>query len=90
MNELMNKIEECNFECVAGNLKMSADWQALRQRNAELEADAKRFEWLIKNEYQVWEVNGIYAVHYVTEHTPLTETYFSAREAIDAEMEKQK
>jgi hypothetical protein len=37
MTGLIKVIESCNFECEAGPLTMSRDWQALKARVAELE-----------------------------------------------------
>jgi hypothetical protein len=46
--------------------------------------DAARLDFLIWNEVQVWECNGRYALHDVTEHHAITAEFSTAREAIDA------
>jgi hypothetical protein len=51
--------------------------------------DAELLDWLIWNEVQVWEVNGRYSVHDVTEHHPITEEFSSPREAIRAAISAQ-
>lgn len=57
--------------------------KAEAERDAALK-DAERLNYLIANECQVWECNGRYAVHDVTEHHPITAEHDSARAAIDA------
>lgn len=54
------------------------------------QGDAERLEFLIKEECQVWEVNGRYSLRDVTEAHPATAEYPNARAAIDEAITKQK
>lgn len=63
---------------------MSNDLATLRQRVAELEKDAARLNFLIREELQVYEINGHYEVREVTESSPITSPRQQARTAIDA------
>lgn len=59
----------------------SAIDQALAIQRGE---DQLRLDYMIAEECQMWEVNGRYSVHAVTEHHPITKEFSTAREAIDA------
>lgn len=58
--------------------------QALAMQRGEDQLDVQRLDYMIAEECQIWEVNGRYSVHAVTEHHPITKEFSTAREAIDA------
>lgn len=67
---------------------LRAELATLKEQNAVLSQqeseDTILLSWLIRNEAQVWEVNGLYSVHDVTEHHPVTKEFRTPREAIRA------
>jgi len=82
-------VQNAWIEWQARAKQSEAEIAELRAQVEALSKDKVRLDWLIANEYQVWETNGKYQIHHVTEHNSITQFFYTARDAIDQAKDNQ-